>query len=220
MNEGNGSILRDSSGNNNVGNFYGFPSVTWASGDYGTALVFPGSDSSQVGYVLSANRFSNLPVTLVYGIVVTQFPAIGNYPNNWFFAGSSQGLQLYNRDGVDISWDYQGGYQDLSYPTVNISEIHTFTIDGLGNWQMYKNGKKIVGAGANSGLLTANYFRLGPTNGPFSLSMKMNFVNIWNRILSQQEISYITAFPFCMFDPPDLDNSNYGLVNTSKGRVL
>lgn len=203
----------DSSGNNNHGKIYGgIVSTTDRFGNANKAYLFDG----QTGYidVPTLNSLAYKPLTYSTWISVNDYlptnqsfrfkSIVGRNTDYVLNAGE---LGLYAGYGVDdntfLFWR-GGGYPNLplvSHPTSRLvpalkTWIHiVFTLNSNGDWQWFLNGKLSNSGNFTDPLDYYNFFRIGGDNiitrGNTFWDGKIDDLRIYNRVLSQQEISFL-----------------------------
>ena len=205
----------DSSGNNNHGKIYGgIVSTTDRFGNANKAYLFDG----QTGYidVPSLNSLAYKPITYSTWISVNDYlptnqsfrfkSIVGRNTDYILNAGE---IGLYAGFGVDdntfLFWR-GGGYPNLplvSHPTSRLipalkTWIHiVFTQNLNGDWQWFMNGKLSNSGNFTDPLDYYNFFRIGGDNiftrGNTFWDGKIDDLRIYNRVLSQQEITYLAS---------------------------
>jgi hypothetical protein len=211
MNEGCGDLIHDSCGMND-GKLIGAAPMSgtsgWVPGPHGGALAFGGvNDYVDCGNGPVLNN-SNLLT------VVTQFSysSSGSYPfvvskaldpthGSWglIISNANRPRLLTWEAGVLKGGDYTGG---PTFP-VNTNGQVVGRYDGI-NIDTFINAqlaKSIPWVGTID--VTAYPVRIG-TWGSLSqlLPGRISSVSIYNRALSAEEIAYLYAFPWCMYDHP------------------
>ena len=212
MNEGSGNLIHDYSGQNNEGTLSGFndpPIATsgWNAGPHGGALAFDGNnDYVDCGYksIMNTNR-----------ITVTV----------WFNAndvGIQQRGILHRDNGVTYrSWNVVIRTSDIIVlkfkATVQLSQTTALPYDDdLWHFMamvnndddllIYMDSKLIAGLGNGKGGNIDSFLQplqIGRwRNTAESFPGFISSVSIYNRALSAEEIAYLYAFPYCMFDEP------------------
>src|SRR2546430_1106977 len=189
FNEGSGTTVTDSSGNNNVGTVSG---AAWTpAGRYGSALVFDGTSTS-VTVPSSASLVLTTGMTLeawVYPTVApTGWRAVidKNADGYYLMASSDQG----NRPAVGGSWT--AGNQNTVGPTalpVNAWTHLAGTFDGT-TVRLYVNGVEVASqAQATSLVNTAETLQIGADKfAGENFAGRIDEVRIYNRALSPAEI--------------------------------
>jgi hypothetical protein len=208
MNEGTGIYTMDSSGNGNHGTLVGManpPSATsgWGPGPHGGALRFDGN-----GTVNCGNKGSLIPAGDKLSIL-TIFNAISsqvNYPGlivkGTIVAANtdSYGLRLSKNlfGGIVYTTSLKQVYTDvlvnddkthfgcMVYDGVNIN----IYLDGVLNGQIAQTGNI---NNVNADLLIGN-------SNTYNFKGYISSVSIYNRALLPEEVAYLYAFPYCMFD--------------------
>ena len=207
--EGSGTTVYDSSGNNNQGTISG---ATWTDGKFGKALSFDGSDD-YVEVPDSASLDISSAITLELWFNMRAYPPL-NAGYDWYDLitkndyTSTYGL-MYSRNGLFRFYLNPLSALDCSFtPSLNTWYHIVCTWDGS-TAKVFINGQEQA-SGARSGNLNVNNLplRIGRTGAPaYPFNGLIDEVRIYNRALSSAEVS-------------DLYN-NYGYVTTSyPGRVL
>ncbi|HOI97227.1 MAG TPA: LamG domain-containing protein [Candidatus Pacearchaeota archaeon] len=201
MDEGNGSVLNDNSGNNNHGTLTStrINGPQWTQGKNGTALQFDGkddyvrvadSDSLTFGDGATDGSFSieswiNYDLINSFNIVVK---------TNEYLLTNSNCLRLYLRDAssggviakspICLSNTYKGKWVHL---------IVTYDGNGFDGINFYINGNQLSG-GSSTGSADGYVSMENTTNalsiGSTTAKGKIDEVKIYNRALSAEEVRY------------------------------
>ena len=85
-----------------------------------------------------------------------------------------------------------------------------------GNTTGYVNGLSANPVAFGVTVCAANYTWAGgrPLASTERWGGLLDFIMLWNRALSSQEVSYLTAFPFAMFDPISYNQFDPSIENT------
>lgn len=205
----------DSSGNNNHGKIYGgVISTTDRSGNVNRAYLFDG----QTGYidVPSLNSLAYKPITYSTWIFLNEylptnqsfrFKSIVGRNTDFILNAGEIGLHAgYGvNDNTFLFWR-GGGFPALplvSHPSSKLipalkTWIHiVFTLNSNGDWQWFMNGKLSNSGNFSDPLDYYNFFRIGADNiltrGNTFWDGKIDDLRIYNRVLSQQEITNLSA---------------------------
>lgn len=220
FNEGSGTTVYDSSGNSETGAIIiepGAGTYGWVSGQTGSAYLFNGSVSVLNNIVLVTNA-NALAITGSLSIVARINPAViqsGNFICTKFDSAGNNGY-MWEIDtlgklragliGSNGSW-YGSPSSNTIIPINTWSQIAwTYNINGTLNSLYYngvfdKSGAELTGtpsaAQGHLQMMCSNGYQ---NVGYQGLNGLMSELMIWNRVLAPQEISYLNAFPFAMFD--------------------
>lgn len=222
MNEGSGKNVHDYSGQNNEGTISGMndPPIStsgWNAGPHGGALAFNGSDD----YVDCGNapilKELTTQLTVVYNFILYAYP-IANYTavickgyppsrvqgGSWLPGITTTGSgYFFLRNGDNTNYSYPDG---LGWPQIPLntpmSMAHVF--DGPRTYAAtYQNGK-VTGEKSDIGFSSIYASTINIEIGRRPLSWYLNGLissaSIYNRALSAEEIAYLYAYPYCMFD--------------------
>jgi hypothetical protein len=223
MNEGCGDLVHDSCGMND-GKFIGAAPMSgtsgWITGPHGAALAFPGASgyvNVGVSYLFPSLKFNGKDFSVGFWLnwqVNTGTPQriIGakrdtlNNNAGWSFA-------LYTAGQVTIAFSNgtaSNMYSSAYVPPINAWVHLMFTIKQTGVFGFYVNGASYYGT-----TFSPFYFADGPagdseyglmigkegyTGSRRWLNGLISSVSIYNRALSAEEIAYLYAFPWCMYD--------------------
>ena len=210
MNEGEGSGVFDSSGNNNTGTLINMdPATDWVAGQGGFALDFDGAnDYIEVPH---SGAYDNLPqITIEAKVKLNVLPSIRgeaatlgilrNTSSPWFSAR----MRVESTDALTFSVNAASGFQTASISpasvgvwyhvigTYNGSNVKLY-LDSV----LYSTSPSLTGEVLNAG----GSVRLGANDAAsLRLEGKIGFVNIWKRALSAGEIVQRTLNPYAMFE--------------------
>jgi chitodextrinase len=179
--EGSGTALIDSSGNNNNGVISG---ATWTTGQYGGALLFNGNDNVTLPSL-------TLPGAFTYNMWVRRSNGGGwraILTDNSVSAGDAlRWLGLSN--GQPVFWVGTGGEENYfgSVLTTNTWYHLAVTYDGL-RLRGYMNGAELMNVPRSYGQVTDG-FRIGQTRNNYELfTGTIDNMRIYNRALTASEI--------------------------------
>lgn len=203
MNEGCGDLVHDSCGMND-GKMIGMAPMSstsgWVPGPRGAALAFPNNAATFVN--CGANSIvGSAPLTLM-SIFSTK--SIGGYSGAIFLGGASRGPYIGTVIG-GIGGGFYGANFNTGITTLDTPLCVAMTFAGgtLGAVIIYVNGVNKI-----SSTLTPNtppdmvkIGRIG-TDTTYDFKGLISSVSIYNRALSAEEIAYLYAFPWCMYDSP------------------
>jgi len=202
FNEGSGNQAHDLSGKENQGTLTNManpptPTSGWNAGLHGGALAFDGIDD----FVDCGNRPSFdivNGITISFWIYFTAKSTSGHYP---YLIGKSSAYNLYlDENSLNInSRVYIGGvskFGTLYNATLNKWYHVVITYDKT-QICVYANGKPLDPV-AQTGSIDSNTssFKIGAQYAFFIISS----ASIYNRALSANEVAYLYAFPYCMFE--------------------
>ena len=205
--EGSGTTAGDASGNGNVGTLTGGP--TWIAGKVGSgAVVLDGADDS-----VYLGQPANLDVSSTNAVTVSVWVNPGNLPKRVIFSrgGTYTGsisevyyLSINNSYPDKIDAHISDGTTLLKYSSpvngVTFNEWQHFVMVWNGNTQslcVYKNGQLLGTCATTSGLniqaSTGNYAKtaigMDATNSRYYFDGSIDDVRVYNRALSEQEIT-------------------------------
>jgi hypothetical protein len=201
LNEGVGNKIYDCSGQNNHGiltNMADPPTTSsgWGSGEQGNALFF----SSSTDYVdlTGLSIPSSIDKTFIFWIKPTDLGG------SRFLLDSVTGrLVLALRDASNPSTIcfYDGSWRASGVAAVvGVEQMVAFVFQGT-TGRIYKNGLQIGSDLSYSQKAIGNQVWLGRNPaGANDYIGSMSSVFCYTRALSAQEIAYLYAFPYCMFE--------------------
>ena len=209
FNEGAGLIAADSSGNGNHGTLTnmanpGTPTSGWTSGPNGGALAFDQHDDTVncgnpaalqigMGSVFAAVKDS-VSDTSFHGISVKQ-NAYGMFVSNHNFRVYSWGVHGTGKDtGISLN--------DGSWHRVGFTFYSAFESVS----QCYIDGKPVGTPFVVEVVSQTTGLSISGGTNPIVVDSQIwggliSDVMIWNRALSAEEVAYLYAQPYCMFDP-------------------
>jgi hypothetical protein len=199
MNEGSGLRANDLSGNNNHGTLTTFEPMSttsgWTGGNTGTSLQFNGTSN-----YIKFPTFLTISKTKTFSVVISIYYKSG-------IRLLTHALSTNDRYGISLGQLTSGIYNGTSYfvkkSATMISNIWNQiinTFDGNLDFQLYLNTISQIG-GFNPGTDDAN-FTLGVQAGIFYYRGFINYMYIYNRILSPQEVQQLYSQPYAMFSNP------------------
>ncbi len=192
--EGTGTIVNDSSGNNNNGTLYNGP--IWTDGQVNKTLSFDGVDD----YVDCGNDESlNITDAITiegwfqsnegtnYGMIISKMTG---WRASGYWMSYDKGLYIFN---VGKGSDYQMWGASASAGAEWTHITGTFTKDG--QIKIYKNGVLVQSQNVTGGIISLPTTKLvmaaykdGLTGGPWAFNGLIDEVRIYNRALSAEEI--------------------------------
>jgi hypothetical protein len=217
FNENSGRTVYDSSGNENHGTMVGFgaedtPTSGWVPGPHGGALAFDGSnDCVRCGDGLSINNLASITlITWVDQAALGRNYIIGKHHYNW-----EMHLQS-NTNKLAFLKSNAATYQELFVPiSFSVNTLYQIVITFSQNKEanFYKNGILLSDSPliyTTSGLGTSAYELQisGRPAGADYFNGKISSCFIYNRALSAEEITYLAAFPYCMYEQDEAIYSN------------
>jgi len=208
MNEGCGDLIHDSCGMND-GKMIGMapmsPTSGWVPGPHGAALAFLGAN----GYVDCGNPISIKKITGALTIIAwinTRNSAVRqsivHYSQTGFqfcISGNTQ----YKLAGY--IWNVAPGWLESSKSISDNTLYQVAMTYDLAQGKLFINGTQDALAGWSGLNTSVNVgFGIGARTTPldFYFNGLISSVSIYNRALSAQEIAYLYAFPWCMYDSP------------------
>jgi hypothetical protein len=211
MNEGMGDLVHDSYGMND-GRTSGMapmsPTSGWVPGPHGAALAFDGSnDTVTIPDFLEVGNNGTELTALVWCKCITPQNGtwallhIGGAGNRawgiYFPGGDGFGVRLYT-DGAAIAKDYT---KAGTHP----AGLWRFTgmVFNAGLLSLYLDGAVITPSKNTDNACPSIYNSTAALAiGSSTANIMVSSVSIYNRALSAEEIAYLYAFPWCMYDRP------------------
>ncbi|MFZ2148721.1 MAG: LamG domain-containing protein [Sedimentisphaerales bacterium] len=199
FNEGSGNKVFDLSGNGNTGTFAG--NTVWVPGKFGSALSFDGTtDYVGVGSnsililsgsnlsIVASIKTSDIGNRLIFGAYQPSNPYSG-------YAFRINASKLGYFSSAFGSWvEANSSYAD------GVQHIVAFSLNGT-SCSFYRDG---VFDGTQTSAAPASYTgnkAIGARNdGNYSFLGTIDFIMIFNRVLSASEIAQLYREPFCMFE--------------------
>ena len=217
MNENDGKIIQDSSGNNNEGQRYGTGTI-WVAGKVWNAINFNGTNDT-IRLKDTARLKITGKITLSCWVKVHFFPVNINtwsYFISKGYDGSKEGYQLRLTGGGAKTYLTTGSYgasEGNNITEIDIAGLNwsvgewkniVSSYDGT-YWNLYYNGILVSSTARAYGALPSNaYFRMGSFDGSGTASRFLNGVmydvKVFNRTLTASEIAYLYKNSFCMFE--------------------
>ena len=207
FNDGSGTTAHDSSGTGAHGTLTGASAPTWQTGAYGgTALLFPGAPN--VGYVAIP------PIAALFSPLVTQSVVIGVKSNggngnngrliDLQSVGDASGQNVNNIRWTDnvslLAFDANGKYITSSVaPAPNVQSVVATTKNNTAG-VLYLNSTATAGTindGNNANHITVG--DRGSRTGSHTFGGYIEFVYLYNRVLSPTEIAQLNAAPFAPY---------------------
>ena len=213
FNENSGRTVYDSSGNENHGTMIGFgaedtPTSGWCAGPHGGAIVktLNGEKTTASGRPSLSSISVVAGITLSgssYGHIVSRYGASGQ---QYALYATINNLKFYVNSGSESSAVSFGS-------TAPLAQYHI--IAGTFNGQTKQQCVYLNGVGASR---TYNVSLINPAaddvigGSAFAVDNftagVYNFVHRYSRALSPEEIAYLSAFPYCMYEQDDAIFSN------------
>jgi len=208
----------DLSGYNNTGTLQG-TAPSWTSGKFGSAILLPGTDEYiDCGNKTSLNVVSSF--TIIISITLNQFTTEAGWDSRivWFYPIGNNSIQLCSADaGADLEAD---GFLIKVIHDTNIKQVASIgqvtgkrylvvaTYDGT-TPHLYIDGILSEGGTLDGvpGVGNMGNLRIGSRDDDKAATdCLLDYVMIYNRALSKEEITYLYQKPFCMFgyDPIEL----------------
>ena len=199
MNEGSGGITQDLSGNRRTGTFTSSSNVTWGSGLSGPVTIFDGTagqaqivttHSAITGQDLSLVvrfRSANTQMSVIFGVGNSSFVMLSETTGKVRFKGTGWNLNILNSSSAN-TWitavgTCKGGIEARGY------------INGLPG--LVPLDVAITGiTGGNFSYIGAQQASTSNTDGV------IDYVLLYNRVLSVPEIVLLYQYPFWMFKDP------------------
>jgi len=213
MNEGSGIYVNDSSGQNNKGTIIGMndpPIVTsgWNAGPHGGALAFDGADN----YIDCGNAESlDITGNWTIGAWYTKIADAGSYPDIIGKLETGKGYGLYVNattgiGGIIGTVGGAGGFESTPTYTPADGQLHRYDVvyNGVAI-SLFVDGK-LFGSTARVGatLSTTNNLRMGRRFADWAtygyINGRIHSASVYNLALSAEEIAYLYALSYCMFD--------------------
>ena len=209
MNERSGDIVFDLSNNGNDGTIYG--------ADWVPDGLYFGTSSDDSKYIsVTTSQIINLPVSGNFSIVLSGTPNYGGQASRAVMSwGGADDFILYPNDisngigGMRVFWRDTGG-NTIDYDGANLNGIKTqFTYTSTPTAQIgYQDGIQV---GSSSPSLASvgpfNSFRIGNwTDSAQPFGGDVQYVYIYNRALSPEEIAWLNCEPYAMFQYKSLIN--------------
>jgi hypothetical protein len=202
LDEGSGTTAYDSSGNNNNGNLVNSP--TWVDGKFGKALSFNTSNYVSTNLDVQPSAMPNTSWEAWF------YPTESNYYTGHILSSDDGGFDRFIRVAYVNNFSIGAGGREWVPPTnFNPNQwYHIVVIWTTDNIYFYKNSVKYTYGAAPGSQSTTRKLSIGANPvGAEGFKGKVDEVRIYNRVLSDEEIS-------------DLYN-NYGYTTTNyPGRVL
>lgn len=198
MNEGSGKTVHDYSGQGNAGTIIGMndpPIATsgWNAGPHGGALAFDGVNDHV--------NISRIPITTsctLFGFV--QLPTLSGYRTLFGTSNETANYPLMLSPAENKV--FAGAASQQYWPYVFNNNLHMYctVYDGAGNTTLFIDA---INQGTKTFTPKSILF-LGQQDvvGGFPMNGLISSASIYNRALSAEEIAYLYAFPYCMFDEP------------------
>jgi len=206
LNEGSGDKAHDYSGQGNLGTLTNMdPATDWVGSPDGGALDFDGSDDV---VIIPHKDILNLsaPFSIVFGIKYTSMD------NKVFFEKNGNegfSVQIYvgiihinvGGDRIDYNatqsaslWNNGVFHQVVLVVPEVVTHATKLYVDGKDDTSPTYHNASTPTYGSNTPVY------IGSRNGSYVIPGSSNFISIYNRALSAQEIAWLYAFPYAMFE--------------------
>jgi hypothetical protein len=202
FNENSGRTVYDSSGNENRGTMFGFgagdtPTSGWVPGPHGGALAFPVPGASIPimalrNYKIGAIVVHIAPRGAFSGNTGTQKHILSGGVKEFYFSASSSKLVYVLPNGTSLILSDSGVWDSRSYCVAVVSDGQTLSmyVDALIQ-------SSTIAMGANNLFGASDIIIWRSTTG---LNGNISLLQFYSRALSPEEIAYLSAFPYCMYD--------------------
>lgn len=202
-NERSGTQVFDLSGNGNHGVFgAGAASPSWTSGKFGPALDFDGVDDRIV--LPDMSTLFDTEATLV----MYHYPRVSDSSQGFLTFNTGEGSHYpYNDNKLYIATFNNARIISAYIPSWTVLEPHHLAITtspGANNYKLYHNGvldSTYTGPASVSFPSTA-YIGYGGTNDHWD--GQIEYIVLYNRVLSASEIALFYRELFCMFEKDDI----------------
>ena len=206
LNENSGNKAHDSSGQGNVGTLTNMdPATDWVGSPDGGALDFDGSDDV---VIIPHKDILNLsvPFSIVFGIRYTSMDNLVFFEKNGNEGFSVQiyvGIIHINVGGDRIDhdttqsaslWNNGVFHQVVLVVPEVVTHATKLYVDGKDDTSPTYHNASTPTYGSNTPVY------IGSRNGSYVIPGSSNFISIYNRALSAQEIAWLYAFPYAMFE--------------------
>ena len=199
FNEGSSTVVYDSSGGGVNGNFAGTTPPTWTTGQYGSAINFPiqSADGSILTTALPANL--SIPFTYVFSVTPIHNAALTSY----YYVVSGGTLRgLAEAYGTQLTIYNTAGPIGSAMELIKINTPYLFIVgvQADGKCYSYSNGTPInTGQNAGTAALSTSLRFGNAAAGGSCADAVMDFVMVWNRVLSASEAALLSANPFAPY---------------------
>jgi len=208
MNEGSGGNVHDYSGQGNEGTISGMndpPIATsgWNAGPHGGALAFDGVNDYVSGLF---NIHDVLPSAESFSIVSWLYPTVANLGKT--FIGAPGSPRFYIRQGTNPTFALGNAFNAMTgmYFTVE-NQMCAFIYDApASKLKAYRNSMLLSNINyVGDGITPSLTLNIGSNSTTEFFAGSISLISIYNRALSAEEIAYLYAFPYCMFEQPTDD---------------
>ena len=201
FNEGAGNKAFDYSGNNNIGTLTNMNSGSPNSGWYAGNLAFDGSDDKVTGIlpVLGTGDFT------IYCRAL--FSSFYNYVTIFSTTRSSTGFNFGTQASAQVVWYVSGLGEVLRGTGVNFiaKTWYNYTFIRKGSLlKAYVDGVEKA-SNTNNTNYSQTSFTVGCLDGLSEcFTGQISHIHVYNRALCADEMAYLYAFPYCMFEEPEM----------------
>lgn len=201
FNEDSGGQVFDLSGNKLTGTFSG--DVTWATGAFGPVVDFAGITD----YISAPLPYDEPDWTAITYIVRMQMDTTGI---DQAFLRVKDSLIRYDKSGASLQFEW---FPDVDQAAIAYNSnfvVDTWyhlavTQDSSNNYAMYQDAQLVASGAtfpldmirAGIGVLIGAY----NTTGTWDLDGRIDYVMIYNRVLTASEINRLYRSPFCYMEP-------------------
>ena len=235
FNEGCGDLVHDSCGIND-GKMINMaplsPTSGWVSGPHGGALAFDGGNDYLIVPYNSIFDFGAADFSICFGFTPKDTVQRGSI----FASGSVvtafsfwidyhyQGTRNINiwASSNGTSWNLinaDPGGNGIGALSLTLNSLNDIVVTRNGNnWKSYINTVKDKDLTVAGTIFPVNSIREIGRQGSYGYLLRgdLSYFNIFNRVLSAEEIAYLYAFPWCMYDQKP--KVFYSLPNKTKSR--
>lgn len=198
MNEGSGTTVADLSGNHNQGTVIG---PTWTAGKYGPTLLFAAASNNRVGFtneIIGAGDCSIVALINPASIGETTGRILDN-GKAIFFCAPTNSLSFTSNGATTLAYSANNA---VPYGVWSHVVVTRKALEASSEANFYVNGRLSGTANQNSGLPVAGTvgLKIG-TNSALTRDYdgKIEFVYIYNRVLTVSEVADLYCDPFVMF---------------------
>jgi hypothetical protein len=223
MNEQTGDKVFDLSGNDNTGTITG---ADWVA----DGLDFGASSDNSKYISVTASQIINLPVSGNFSIVLSGTPNYGNQASRAIISwGGADDFIFYPNDnsngigGMRVFWRDTGG-NTINYDGADLIGVKTqFTYTSAPTAQIgYQDGIQVGSSSPSlAGVGPFNSFRIGNwTDSIQPFGGDVQYVYIYNRALSAEEVAWLNREPYAMFEQPISPASLYYEAAPPVGAIM
>lgn len=188
------SSLYDLSGNGNDGTLPTGATVT--NGPFGSTIYSEGSNGSiSTGYVMPANNYFTLSLWYNMTSTVNYDHIIGSTTSDSW----NNGFGAYYMSGNLKFWIDTYSAHSIQAATTGATWHHVALVYDGTNMSMTLNGVKTTAAYSDGFANTSGLFIAGTVNNSYNLDGSIDGVLVYDRALSDEEISVLYHDSFCMY---------------------